>query len=359
MSKESPNTGGAGSAFALPQDNAGADSHGPKVLQEIGRRPHGHEHVCCGRHTQQHKAHECCHEHPHEHAHEQADSQSADGHEHEHPDNQSAGGHRHEHANEKEEAQQKRSGKKRRLITVRALCGLSGDMMLSGLAGLADLSAGELESMIRELKLPALEGCLRLEPRSVNHIAGLGCRISLPHEHAHRTLADIAGIITGSAMPEEAGKLALEAFSLLAEAEAAVHALPKEEVSFHEVGALDSILDICLVCRIFVHLRPGRFICSPLPLADGAIACAHGIIPSPAPAVLRMLEGIPVRGFQGQGETVTPTAIALLKTLGAEFGPWPEAIITRTLISYGDKVFANAPNGAIWAMGCENQKSGA
>ena len=237
------------------------------------------------------------------------------------------------------------------IITVRALSGLSGDMMLSGLAGLAGLDETALGALVGELRLPALDGCLSIEPRSVNHIAGVGCAITLPHEHAHRSLADIRDIIGGSDMPDEAKRLSVAAFTLLAEAEAGVHGGKRDDVTFHEVGALDSILDTCLVCRLFIMLAPSRFICSPLPLADGAIRCAHGVIPSPAPAVLRMLENVPVCGFGGSGETVTPTALALLKALGAEFGEWPEMTVTKTVISYGGKVFEDAPNGAVWALG--------
>ena len=237
------------------------------------------------------------------------------------------------------------------VITVRAASGLSGDMMLSGLAGLAGLDDETLDKLVEELGIPALHGCLRVRPRSVNHIAGRGCEITLPHEHAHRTFADIAALIAQSAMPQDAKELSVKAFAILAEAEAAVHGKARDDVTFHEVGALDSILDICLVCRIADLLRPAHFVCSPLPLADGAIACAHGIVPSPAPAVLRLLEGIPVCGFRGCGETVTPTALALLKALGAAFGGWPDMAVEKTVISYGSKVFENAPNGALWALG--------
>ncbi|MDL2274802.1 DUF111 family protein [Desulfosarcina sp. OttesenSCG-928-G10] len=237
------------------------------------------------------------------------------------------------------------------IITVRALSGLSGDMMLSGLAALAGLSQADLDSLVRELKLPVLEGCLGVGPRTVNHIAGVGCSITLSHDHSHRNLSDIIDIISHSNMPENARTYAIQAFTLLAEAEAAVHEKTPDAVTFHEVGALDSILDTCLVCRIFSMIAPARFVCSPLPLADGVIRCAHGRIPAPAPAVLRMLEDVPVRGFSGEGETVTPTALSLLKALGATFGPWPEMIVEKTVISYGGKVFENAPNGAVWAMG--------
>jgi uncharacterized protein (DUF111 family) len=241
-----------------------------------------------------------------------------------------------------------------RILTVRANSGLSGDIILGGLAKLAELEDAELNKLIAELKFPALENCLSIETRSINAITGWHCKITLPHEHAHRSMADIKQLIQASDFPEETKDLSIAAFSLLAEAEGAVHGKKPDDITFHEVGALDSILDICLSCRIFTLLSPERFICSPLPLADGAIHCAHGCLPAPAPAVLRLLTGIPVRGFAGSGETVTPTALALLKALKASFGPWPEFTVQKTLISYGQKVFADLPNGAIWALGTSN-----
>ncbi|MDR0747904.1 MAG: LarC family nickel insertion protein [Helicobacteraceae bacterium] len=244
-----------------------------------------------------------------------------------------------------------RSSGKNVVLTVRTISGLSGDMALCALASLAELTRREIDALVSELKLPALEGSLTIEPRSVNHIAGVSCRISLPREHIHRSLSDIQKIIDGSAMPAKAKELSERAFVILAEAEAAAHGRKVEEIVFHEIGALDSILDICLSCRIFAILAADRFACSPLPLADGVIDCAHGKLLSPAPAVLRMLKGTPVRGFAGEGETVTPTALALLKALNAEFGEWPSMIVEKTTISYGSTIFANAPNGAIWALG--------
>lgn len=266
--------------------------------------------------------------------------------------------------------------------------------MLTGLARMLAVELGSeaalhslLDELVTSLHVPALApGCVRLEKRSVHQVEGWGCRIlfqpegdpagmegehgqeqSHSHEHAHghshershehvhshvhRSYADICSLIHNSALPAEAQKLALRAFALLAEAEAAVHGKKPAEVSFHEVGALDSIVDMCLVAALFARLQVARFVCSPLPLADGSVHCAHGCLPVPAPAVLHMLEHVPVCGFAGQGETVTPTALALLKALGAEFGPWPSMTIRCRALVYGDKVFAHAPNGAIWALG--------
>lgn len=224
-------------------------------------------------------------------------------------------------------------------------------MMLAGLAVLAGVDSAGLHSLVEELRLPGLEGCVSLEPRAVHGVAGWGARVTLPHEHAHRALKDIRALLQASALPDEARHTTLRAFELLAEAEAAVHGAAPEDVTFHEVGALDSILDMALVCRLFGMLAPAHLVCGPLPVADGVIHCAHGHMPSPAPAVLRLLENVPVRAFAGCGETVTPTALALLKALGAEFGPWPAMTVKATAISYGTKVFDNAPNGAVWALG--------
>jgi len=236
------------------------------------------------------------------------------------------------------------------VLTIRANSGLSGDMLLAGLLKMTDVAEEELGALLAAI-MPELSGVLRLVRKQVNHIGGWHAEVSLPHQHEHRTLADITVLIEASGMSDAAKALANETFTLLARAEGAVHEKRPEDVHFHEVGALDSILDICLTCELFAKLAPSRFVVSPLPMADGFVACAHGIIPVPAPAVLELLEGIPVRPFAGRGETVTPTAIALLRALDAEFGPWPAMRIEKRALVYGGKVFENAPNGAIFVFG--------
>lgn len=273
------------------------------------------------------------HEHDHEHA---------GDHHHDHHDH---GHHHHGHGHDDHHHHHGH------VLTVRATSGLSGDMMLTGLVRMNALIQDELDAEVALLGIPALNGCVRIEPRSVNEVGGWGCAIDLPHEHAHRSFADIRTLIEASSLAPRARELSLSAFALLAGAEGAVHGKEPDSVCFHEVGALDSILDICLVCSLFARLNPDRFVCSPLPLGDGGVRCAHGWLPAPAPAVLQLLENVPVCGFSGHGETVTPTALALLKTLGAEFGPWPDMVVARQALVYGGKVFADAPNGIIWAYG--------
>jgi uncharacterized protein (DUF111 family) len=239
------------------------------------------------------------------------------------------------------------------VLTIRANSGLSGDMLLAGLLKMTKLDEAEVEALLVAI-MPELSGVLRLVRKQVNHIGGWHAEVNLPHQHEHRTLADITALIKASGMGEEAKRLATETFTLLARAEGAVHEKRPEDVHFHEVGALDSILDICLSCELFAKLAPARFVASPLPMADGFVACAHGVIPVPAPAVLELLEGIPVRPFAGRGETVTPTAIALLRALGAEFGPWPAMRVEERALVYGGKIFEDAPNGAIFAFGARH-----
>ena len=236
------------------------------------------------------------------------------------------------------------------VLTIRAHSGLSGDMFLAGLLKMTDTTPEVLENELNAI-MPELSGSVQLVRKEVNHIGGWHAQVTLPHQHEHRTLADILALIAASGMSENAKALASRTFTLLAEAEGAVHGRPAKDVHFHEVGALDSILDICMSCELFHRLSPSRFVVSPLPMADGFVHCAHGIIPVPAPAVLELMEGVPVRPFPGQGETVTPTAMALLKALGAEFGPWPAMKVEKKAIVYGSREFEDAPNGAIFACG--------
>ncbi|MBV9508840.1 MAG: LarC family nickel insertion protein [Caulobacteraceae bacterium] len=233
-------------------------------------------------------------------------------------------------------------------VVLRTPSGISGDMLLTGLARLSETSDAELAALIDALGVPALTDAARIEPHTVNGISGWRARIELPHEHHHRTLRTILDLIAASALAEPAKALAARAFTVLAEAEAKVHGIAVEEVHFHEVGALDSILDTCMAAALFTRLDPARFYCSPLPICDGTIRCEHGLLASPPPAVQEMLSGVPVYGADAQGETVTPTALAFLKAAGAIFGRWPQCEVCSTVRAYGAKVFPKLPNGAMF-----------
>lgn len=238
------------------------------------------------------------------------------------------------------------------VLTIRAASGLSGDMTLAGLAQMCRASNAELQDLVTALGLPnSDEIIVNVNPHSLHDVQGWQAKVDVPHEHAHRNFADIRVLLEKSGLEIQARELAIAAFAMLAEAEGRVHGKNPHEVCFHEVGALDSIVDIGLSCALFTRLGAPRLACSPLPLGDGGVHCAHGWLPTPAPAVLQLLQGVAVQGFSAHGETVTPTAITLLKTFGAQFGPWPAMTIERHALIYGGKVFADAPNGAIWAYG--------
>ena len=238
-----------------------------------------------------------------------------------------------------------------KFLVLRTPSGISGDMLLAGLASLLGSSKTALDKHIESLGIPSLNNCLRIEKASVNEVAGWQAKISLPHEHAHRSFSDIKSLIEKSALSANAKSTALRAFELLAQAEGAVHNIAPENVTFHEVGALDSILDVCLVAAFFDELSPKHFICSPLPICDGVIHCEHGTLAAPAPAVLALLKDVPVVGIDSEGETITPTAIALLKAMNASFDLWPSLTIEKSLHVYGSRILPNIPNGAIFAYG--------
>lgn len=201
------------------------------------------------------------------------------------------------------------------------------------------------------LRLPQLVGALKIASASVNGIGGWRAVLRLPHEHSHRPFSVIKRLIARSRMPEDAKALSTAAFKILADAEGAVHGVPSSQVVFHEVGALDSILDMCLASLLYCELHASRCVVSPLPIADGTVETAHGLVSSPAPAVMEMLRGIPVYGAPTRGETVTPTALALLRAFKAEFGPWPAIEVRRTARAFGSRILPGVPNGALFALG--------
>ncbi|KXS56812.1 MAG: hypothetical protein AMR96_00515 [Candidatus Adiutrix intracellularis] len=243
------------------------------------------------------------------------------------------------------------SGQSDRFLVIRPVGGLAGDIIVAGLLSLAEATPADLEQFLDDLNLGALAGRVTLIERWVKQIGGVSLAVDLPEEFEHRNLKDIEDFFAATRLTEVARAMAIGTFRLLAEVEGSVHGLAPSEIHFHEVGALDSLLDIGLAALLVNRLAISRIICGPLPLCDGVIKCWHGWLPSPAPAVLKLLTGVLVIGRAGFGETVTPTALALLKSLGAEFGPWPLMLVEHQTLVYGTKIFDEAPNGTIFALG--------
>jgi uncharacterized protein (DUF111 family) len=243
------------------------------------------------------------------------------------------------------------------VLVLRTPSGISGDMLLTGLAKLSNASGASLERLVEKIGVSELRACLEIKRASVEGISGWRAAVSLAPAHHHRKASDIFKIIAKSRLSPRAKKIATKAFRLLAVAEAEVHGVAQRDIEFHEIGSLDSLLDVCLAAALFDVVSPDCFFCSPLPVCDGVISCAHGLMASPAPAVLGLLEDVPVYGIESSGETVTPTALALLKAMGARFGKWPSLVIEKTVRVFGGRILPGVPNGAIFATGTAHEVS--
>ncbi|NMF83678.1 nickel pincer cofactor biosynthesis protein LarC [Nodosilinea sp. P-1105] len=154
-----------------------------------------------------------------------------------------------------------------------------------------------------------------------------------------RNLPAIEQIITRAALPDRVRHWSLAVFRHLAQAEAAVHGIPLDQVHFHEVGATDAIVDIVGTCLGFDYLNIDTLICSPLPTGQGRVKAAHGWLPVPAPAVLQLLAmaQVPIYSHDLPGELVTPTGAALVTTLAQEFGSPPAMVLERVGLGAGGK----------------------
>jgi pyridinium-3,5-bisthiocarboxylic acid mononucleotide nickel chelatase len=164
------------------------------------------------------------------------------------------------------------------------------------------------------------------------------------HTHGHRTLAEINALIERSALSEEGKTRAKGLFRRLGEAEAAIHQIPLETIHLHEVGALDSIIDIVGAVFAIEWFKADRIVSSPLNVGGGMVQSAHGLFPVPAPATVKLLAGVPVYSSGMTGELVTPTGALLIASYASAFGPTPAMTIERVGYGAGDRDSAQTPN---------------
>jgi pyridinium-3,5-bisthiocarboxylic acid mononucleotide nickel chelatase len=258
--------------------------------------------------------------------------------------------------------------------------GASGDMVLGALLD-AGLPLPELEAALGSLMIPgyrlsadrvlragvsATKFRLHETPADPAESAGSGGRaghhepgdvhegghdhVHGPHHgaptshRAHRSLAEIVRLIEGSALSPAGRQRACDLFRRLAEAEAEIHQMPVERVHLHEVGALDSIVDIVGAVFGLEWFAPGRVVASPLNVGGGTVNSAHGVFPVPAPATVRLLQGVPVYSSGVQMETVTPTGALLVAGYATEFGPVPAMRVDRVGYGAGDRDLPGTPN---------------
>jgi pyridinium-3,5-bisthiocarboxylic acid mononucleotide nickel chelatase len=234
-----------------------------------------------------------------------------------------------------------------RIGYLECFAGLSGDMLLGALVD-AGVSPALLQQTAASLNLGAtlvfesvdrsgisarkarilVEGHDADAPEKDHHSHSHDHQHQHPHNHEHapghthqhgRNLPAIREILNGAPLPSDASALALRAFELLGHAEAAIHNVPLEQVHFHEVGAVDAIVDIACAAVGLTSLNIGCWYCSPVNVGSGFVDCAHGRYPVPAPATASLLRGVPTYSEGPAMELVTPTGAAILRAIGCEF----------------------------------------
>jgi len=205
--------------------------------------------------------------------------------------------------------------------------GISGDMHL---AALLDLGV-DYDELVLELTGLGMEGYgVQATRASRKGVFGTQVRVVTdPNQPPHRDLRQIEAIIGASLLRESVQSRAIAVFRRLAEAEAHIHDTSPDRIHFHEVGALDAIVDIVGGVIALDRLNVERVLCSPVELGGGIAHCEHGVLPAPAPATLELLKGVPGKVGGVPFEATTPTGAALLATLVDEFVTRPELVIHR------------------------------
>lgn len=199
--------------------------------------------------------------------------------------------------------------------------GISGDMLLGALLD-AGLPLADLEEQLARLPVSGYRLEFHRKPQGAIKAGRLQVTI-LEEGHGQRSWREINTLLERSGLALPVKEQAQKIFAGLAETEGKIHGCPPEEVHFHEVGALDSLVDVVGAAIGFNHFGIRRLACSPLPLGRGWVECQHGPLPLPAPATLELLRGLPVYGVDLEMELVTPTGAAIIKALATEFGPPP------------------------------------
>jgi uncharacterized protein (TIGR00299 family) protein len=235
-----------------------------------------------------------------------------------------------------------------RVLYLDCFSGISGDMALGAL-----LDAGlPLEDLTRALGSLAL-GDVELRADKVLRAGVSATKFSVrdlpapnadPNHHPHRHLPKIFKMIDESALSDASRERAKAMFQRLGEAEAAIHQMPVEKVHLHEVGALDSIIDICGIAHAMEWAAADRVVCSALNVGGGMVHSAHGHFPVPAPATVKLLGNTPIYSGAVQKELVTPTGALIATTFASRFGPIPAMTVERVGYGAGDRDEPSTPN---------------
>ena len=219
--------------------------------------------------------------------------------------------------------------------------GASGDMILGAMIA-AGVDPDYLRTQLSTLPVTGFD--INFETVNRSGLSATYARVETAHEHKHRHLSDIKQIIEGSRVTDAVKQRAVQIFTRLAEAEARVHNEPVDHVHFHEVGALDAIVDVVGAAICFDALKIDRFVCSPLHVGSGMVKMAHGQFPIPPPAVAELLKGVPFYATDIKGELLTPTGAAIITSVCSEYGPIPQMTTEVTGYGAGTREYPDFPN---------------
>ena len=212
------------------------------------------------------------------------------------------------------------------------------------LGALIDLGVDEKEFISEISKLNISGFKLSFSQVDRSGISSVKANVEIPNEHAHRHLNHIEKIINDSSLGDGVKSRAIKIFTRLAEAEAKVHGVAVEKIHFHEVGAMDAIIDVVGACIGFEMLGIENFACSKIHVGSGFVKMAHGKFPVPPPAVAELLQGIPIYSTEIQGELITPTGAAIISTICEKFGKIPEMSVEKTAYGAGTREYIDFPN---------------
>ncbi len=235
-------------------------------------------------------------------------------------------------------------------------CGAAGDMIVGAMLD-AGLDFQFLKSQLDTLGVKNFD--IELGETKRGGIRAMHFVPMIKEEHHHRHLSDIIKIIEQSGIGEKPKKTAISIFNRLAEAEATVHGQKAEEIHFHEVGAIDSIIDIVSASIGLEALGIEKVYCSALSVGGGQIKAAHGIMPVPAPATAELIKGIPIVGGPIEKELLTPTGAAILTTITKDFGPSPSMNIEAIGYGAGSMDSEKVPNVVRLILGQSAEQSSA
>lgn len=242
---------------------------------------------------------------------------------------------------------------KERILYFDIVNGISGDMALASLLNLGVPTDVFLEEL---KKLSIYNECeLKITSKNESGIVGTNVEVITQETNVHRHLVDIFEIIDESALNENVKSMAKKIFMIIGEAEAKVHGTTIDKIHFHEVGAIDSIIDI-VGASILIDLLCIDKICSTsVPVGSGFVKCDHGIMPVPAPATMEILKGVPIKLNTVKGECSTPTGAAIIKVLCDEFVDILEFEVSQIGYGIGQKKF-KLPNILRTVIGVKKNK---